>query len=189
MKSRSYSHQTIFTWPTIKSRAYNQQQICQKWLDPHCGLINFWLRILNKQNVLSLLELQLFLLVTIPDWIGWFYTRQNIGYFIYQFFLKGAPEGLHDGVDDDEDEGYEEVEEKPDVYHLQIGGVGQAVIHLCTNINVSKPSFGIYNQYWWQNKTSFKMFKQITTNKNKTWTIKAVSTSIDVRLMPTIDSK
>ena len=108
---------------------------------------------------------------------------------IQKSIFKGKPEGLHEGVNDDEDEGYEEVEEKPDVYHLQIGGVRQAVIHLCTNINVSKPSFGIYNQYWWQNKTSFKMFKQITTNKNKTWTIRAVSTSIDVRLMPTIDSK
>ena len=33
------------------------------------------------------------------------------------------PEGLHVGVDDDEDEGDEEVEEQPDVDHLQVGGV------------------------------------------------------------------
>ena len=33
-------------------------------------------------------------------------------------------------MDDDEDEGDEEVEEEPDVDHLQVGGVGQAVVHL-----------------------------------------------------------
>ena len=33
------------------------------------------------------------------------------------------PEGLHVCVDDDEDEGDEEVEEQPDVDHLQVGGV------------------------------------------------------------------
>ena len=33
-------------------------------------------------------------------------------------------------MDDDEDEGDEEVEEEPDVDHLQVGGVGQAVVDL-----------------------------------------------------------
>ena len=33
-------------------------------------------------------------------------------------------------MDDDEDEGDKEVEEEPDVDHLQVGGVGQAVVHL-----------------------------------------------------------
>ena len=33
-------------------------------------------------------------------------------------------------MNDDEDEGDEEVEEKPDVDHLQVGGVGQTVIYL-----------------------------------------------------------
>ena len=33
------------------------------------------------------------------------------------------PEGLHVCVDDDEDEGDEEVEEQPDIDHLQVGGV------------------------------------------------------------------
>ena len=33
-------------------------------------------------------------------------------------------------MDDDEDEGDEEVEEEPDVDHLQVGGVWQAIIHL-----------------------------------------------------------
>ena len=33
------------------------------------------------------------------------------------------PEGLHVCADDDEDEGDEEVEEQPDVDHLQVGGV------------------------------------------------------------------
>ena len=33
------------------------------------------------------------------------------------------PEGLHVCVDDDEDEGDEEVEEQPNVDHLQVGGV------------------------------------------------------------------
>ena len=40
------------------------------------------------------------------------------------------PQRLHEGVDDDEDEGDEKVEEKPDVNHLKVGGVRQAVIHL-----------------------------------------------------------
>ena len=48
-------------------------------------------------------------------------------------------------MNDDEDEGDEEVEEKPDVDHLQVGGVRQAVIHLdisisnniCNSISIS----------------------------------------------------
>ena len=44
--------------------------------------------------------------------------------------FRGTPESLHESVDDDEDEGDEEVEEKPDVNHLQVRGVGQAIIHL-----------------------------------------------------------
>ena len=49
--------------------------------------------------------------------------------FVLKICLK-TPQRLHEGVDDDEDEGDEEVEEKPDVDHLQVGGVWQAIVHL-----------------------------------------------------------
>ena len=49
---------------------------------------------------------------------------------MFSTFHHGGPESLDEGVDDDEDEGDEKVEEKPDVNHLQVGGVRQAVINL-----------------------------------------------------------
>ena len=44
--------------------------------------------------------------------------------------FASSPQSFHVGVDDDQNEGNEEVEEKPDVDHFQVGGVGQAIVHL-----------------------------------------------------------
>ena len=68
--------------------------------------------------------LGLFLLVPIPDWLWSFSSSRK---YIFKTF---RPQRLHEGVDDDEDEGDKEVEEKPDVDHLQVGGVWQAIVHL-----------------------------------------------------------
>ena len=37
------------------------------------------------------------------------------------WYFNSRPEGVHVGVDDDEDEGDDEVEDQPDVHHLDVG--------------------------------------------------------------------
>ena len=45
-------------------------------------------------------------------------------------FITGfCSEGVHVGVEQDQDEGHQQVEDQPDVNHLHIGCVGQIVAH------------------------------------------------------------
>ena len=74
------------------------------------------------------------------------------------------PESVHEGVDDDEKEGHDEVEDEPDVDHLDIGRVGQVRVDLATSLRKYRSG-------------------------DFTWTKRATSTSIAVRLIAMIDSK
>ena len=80
------------------------------------------------------------------------------------FILR--PECVHESVDDNEKEGHDEVEDEPDVDHLDIGGVGQVGVDLAAMLSLRK-------------------FRSI----DFTWTKRATSTSIAVRLIAMIDSK
>ena len=40
------------------------------------------------------------------------------------------PESVHVGVEENNDKGEEEVEEKPHIHHLHVGGLGQVVAHV-----------------------------------------------------------
>ena len=40
------------------------------------------------------------------------------------------PESVHVGVEENNDKGEEEVEEKPHINHLHVGGLGQVVAHV-----------------------------------------------------------
>ena len=62
--------------------------------------------------------------------------------------MNKRPEGLHEGVDDDEDEGDKEVEEEPDVNHLQVGGIRQTIIYLSCHFQNHKHQYQLqYHQY------------------------------------------
>ena len=69
-------------------------------------------------------------------------------------------------MDDDEKEGHDQVEDEPDVDHLDIGRVGQVGVDLATT-------------------SSLRSYRGI----DFTWTKRATSTSIAVRLIAMIDSK
>ena len=74
------------------------------------------------------------------------------------------PESVHVGVDDYEDKGDHKVEDKPDVNHLDISRHRQVRIDLIRYSNIPR-------------------------RDKDTWTNRATSTSIDVRLMAMTDSK
>ena len=44
--------------------------------------------------------------------------------------FDSRPESVHVSVDDDEDEGDDEVEDQPDIDHLDIGRRGKTLVHL-----------------------------------------------------------
>ena len=46
----------------------------------------------------------------------------------FPFFI--IPKSVHVGVDEDDDEGKEEVKEKPHIHHLHIGGLWQVVAYV-----------------------------------------------------------
>ena len=41
-----------------------------------------------------------------------------------------VPESVHVGVDEDNNEGVEKVKQQPGIYHLHVGGRGQALTHV-----------------------------------------------------------
>ena len=43
--------------------------------------------------------------------------------------LAVCPQAVHVGVEEDQDEGQEEVEDEPDVDHLDIGSGGKVITH------------------------------------------------------------
>ena len=48
----------------------------------------------------------------------------------YPLFVSVHPEGVHAGVNKDNQEWQEQVKQQPDVNHLDIGGLGKAVGHI-----------------------------------------------------------